>query len=61
MPGMRSALVSGALLAFALSFDEVIVTDFTAGAGTQTIPLWVLAAIQRPTELPVVNVVALSS
>jgi putative spermidine/putrescine transport system permease protein len=58
MPGMRSALVSGALLAFALSFDEVIVTLFTAGAGTQTIPLWVLAAMQRPTELPVVNVVA---
>ena len=58
MPGMRSALVSGALLAFALSFDEVIVTVFTAGAGTQTIPLWVLAAMQRPTELPVVNVVA---
>ena len=59
LPGMRSALVSGALLAFALSFDEVIVTLFTAGAGTQTIPLWVLAAMQRPTELPVVNVVAL--
>jgi len=51
--------MSGALLAFALSFDEVIVTLFTAGAGTQTIPLWVLAAMQRPTELPVVNVVAL--
>ena len=46
------------MLAFALSFDEVIVTVFTAGAGTQTIPLWVLAAMQRPTELPVVNVVA---
>ena len=59
LPGMRSALVSGALLAFALSFDEVIVTLFTAGAGTQTIPLWVLGAMQRPTELPVVNVVAL--
>ena len=59
LPGMRSALLSGALLAFALSFDEVIVTLFTAGAGTQTIPLWVLAAMQRPTELPVVNVVAL--
>ena len=59
MPGMRNALISGALLAFALSFDEVIVTLFTAGAGTQTIPLWVLAAMQRPTELPVVNVVAL--
>lgn len=34
-------------------------TNFTAGAGTQTIPMWILAAIQVPTELPVVNVVAL--
>ncbi len=51
--------MSGALLAFALSFDEVIVTNFTAGAGTETIPLWILGAIQRPNELPVVNVVAL--
>jgi putative spermidine/putrescine transport system permease protein len=59
MPGMRTALLSGALLAFALSFDEIIVTLFTAGAGTQTIPIFVLAAMQRPTELPVVNVVAL--
>ena len=59
MPAMRTALLSGALLAFALSFDEVIVTIFTAGAGTQTIPIFVLAAMQRPTELPVVNVVAL--
>lgn len=59
LPGMRTALLSGALLAFALSFDEVIVTLFTAGAGTQTIPLFVLAAMQRPTALPVVNVVAL--
>ncbi|MDP9468213.1 MAG: ABC transporter permease subunit, partial [Chloroflexota bacterium] len=59
MPAMRTALLSGALLAFALSFDEVIVTLFTAVAGTQTIPIWILSAMQRPTELPVVNVVAL--
>lgn len=59
MPGIRTALLSGGLLAFALSFDEVIVTLFTAGAGTQTIPLFVLASMQRPTALPVVNVVAL--
>lgn len=59
LPAMRTALLSGALLAFALSFDEVIVTNFTAGPGTQTIPLWILSAIQRPNELPVVNVVAL--
>lgn len=59
LPGMSTALVSGALLAFALSFDEIIVTNFTAGAGTQTIPMWILSAIQRPVELPVANVVAL--
>jgi len=58
LPGMGTALLSGALLAFALSFDEIIVTNFTAGAGTQTIPMWIFSAIQRPRELPVVNVVA---
>ena len=59
LPGMSTALLAGGLLAFALSFDEIIVTNFTAGAGTQTIPMWILSAIQRPAELPVVNVVAL--
>lgn len=59
LPGMGTALLSGGLLAYALSFDEIIVTNFTAGAGTQTVPMWILAAIQRPNELPVVNVVAL--
>jgi putative spermidine/putrescine transport system permease protein len=59
LPLARTALLSGGLLAFALSFDEVIVTNFTAGPGTKTIPLWILSAIQRPNELPVVNVVAL--
>jgi putative spermidine/putrescine transport system permease protein len=59
LPAMATALLSGGLLAYALSFDEIIVTNFTAGAGTQTIPMWILTAIQRPTELPVVNVVAL--
>ena len=58
LPSLRTALLSGALLAFALSFDEVIVTNFTAGAGVDTVPLWVLSAIQRPNALPVVNVVA---
>lgn len=58
LPAMRTALLAGALLAFALSFDEVIVTNFTAGPGTQTIPMWILASLQRPQELPVVNVVA---
>jgi putative spermidine/putrescine transport system permease protein len=59
LPMAGTALLSGGLLAFALSFDEVIVTNFTAGPGTKTIPLWILSAIQRPNELPVVNVVAL--
>jgi putative spermidine/putrescine transport system permease protein len=59
LPATRTALLAGALLAFALSFDEVIVTLFTAGPGTQTIPMWIFTSIQRPTQLPVVNVVAL--
>jgi putative spermidine/putrescine transport system permease protein len=58
LPAMRTALLAGGLLAFALSFDEVIVTNFTAGPGIDTVPLWILSAIQRPNALPVVNVVA---
>ncbi len=57
-PQMRTALLAGALLAFALSFDEVVVTTFTSGA-QQTLPIWIVAAITRPAELPIVNVVAL--
>jgi putative spermidine/putrescine transport system permease protein len=57
-PRLGTALMSGALLSFALSFDEIIVTLFTAGPGTQTIPMFIFASIQRPNELPVVNVVA---
>src|SRR3954471_19838396 len=56
-PQLRSALVAGALLAFALSFDEVIVTTFTAGA-RETLPIWILNNLSRPNQLPVVNVVA---
>ena len=41
LPNMRTALVAGALLAFALSFDEIIVTTFTIGAGEQTLPIWI--------------------
>jgi putative spermidine/putrescine transport system permease protein len=59
LPGILTALLSGGLLAFGLSFDEIIVTIFTAGAGTQTVPMWIYGAIQRPNDLPVVNVVAL--
>ena len=58
LPQMRTALLAGGLLAFALSFDEVIVTIFTAGAN-QTLPIWIFATLARPAELPVVNVVAL--
>ena len=57
-PRLGTALMSGALLSFALSFDEIIVTLFTAGPGTQTIPLFIYSAFQRTSELPVVNVVA---
>src|SRR3954453_22303337 len=55
-PQLRSALVAGALLAFALSFDEVIVTTFTAG-DRETLPIWILSNLSRPNQLPVVNVV----
>ena len=59
LPNMRSALVAGALLAFALSFDEIIVTTFTVGAGDQTLPIWIFTNFSRPNQLPIVNVVAL--
>ncbi|MEI7744559.1 MAG: ABC transporter permease [Chloroflexota bacterium] len=58
LPAMRTALVAGALLAFALSFDEIIVTNFTAGAGVQTLPIWIFANYSRPNQLPLVNVAA---
>ncbi len=56
MPMLSTALISGALLAFALSFDEVIVTTFTAGA-QNTLPLWIFGAIRLGQQLPEVNVV----
>jgi putative spermidine/putrescine transport system permease protein len=56
-PLLSTALVSGALLAFALSFDEVIVTTFTAGAQT-TLPIFILDNLRQGQQLPVVNVVA---
>jgi putative spermidine/putrescine transport system permease protein len=55
-PVISTALVSGALLAFALSFDEVIVTTFTAGA-QNTLPLWIFGKIRLGQQLPQVNVV----
>jgi putative spermidine/putrescine transport system permease protein len=55
-PVLSTALVAGGLLAFALSFDEVIVTTFTAGAQT-TLPIYILDNIQRGQQLPIVNAV----
>jgi putative spermidine/putrescine transport system permease protein len=57
-PGMKSALIAGGLLAFALSFDEIIVTNFTIGAGEETLPIWIYSNLFRPHELPIVNAVA---
>jgi putative spermidine/putrescine transport system permease protein len=57
-PVLSTALISGALLAFALSFDEVVVTTFTAGAQT-TLPIFILDNLRQGQQLPVVNVVAL--
>jgi putative spermidine/putrescine transport system permease protein len=59
LPTISTALVSGALLAFALSFDEVIVTTFTAGA-QNTLPLWIFGAIRLGQRLPEVNVVVMA-
>jgi putative spermidine/putrescine transport system permease protein len=55
-PVLSTALVAGGLLAFALSFDEVIVTTFTAGA-QNTLPLWIFGAIRLGQQLPEVNAV----
>jgi putative spermidine/putrescine transport system permease protein len=58
LPSLRTALAAGALLAFALSFDEIIVTTFTIGAGEETLPIWIFSRLFRPNQLPIVNVVA---
>ncbi len=57
-PLVRSSIVAGGILAFALSFDEVVVTTFTAGAGVETLPQWFLNNLSRPNNVPYVNVVA---
>ena len=57
-PQFRTAFAAGALLAFALSFDEVVVTIFTSPPGVDTIPLWILKEMSRPNQASVVNVVA---
>jgi putative spermidine/putrescine transport system permease protein len=58
LPGLATALLAGALLAFALSFDEIIVTTFTAGT-EQTLPIWIFANFRLPNARPIVNVVAM--
>ena len=55
LPALRSAILAGALLAFALSFDEVIVTIFTAG-GVKTLPIWIFQSFRLANQLPLVNV-----
>jgi putative spermidine/putrescine transport system permease protein len=58
LPQLSTALLAGGMLAFALSFDEIIVTTFTAGQ-VQTLPLWLLNQLGRPRDVPITNVVAL--
>ncbi len=58
LPNIGTALLAGGMLAFALSFDEVIVTTFTAGQ-QQTLPIWMLEELVRPRQRPVTNVVAM--
>ena len=58
LPNIASALLAGGMLAFALSFDEVIVTTFTAGQQA-TLPIWMLTELIRPRQRPVTNVVAI--
>ncbi|HVG47847.1 MAG TPA: ABC transporter permease [Rubellimicrobium sp.] len=58
LPNIATALLAGGMLAFALSFDEVIVTTFTAG-NQATLPIWMLEELVRPRERPVTNVVAM--
>jgi putative spermidine/putrescine transport system permease protein len=58
LPNMRGAVVAGALLSFALSFDEIVVTTFTLG-GSKTLPIWFFENFARPNNLPEVYVIAL--
>src|SRR6266511_220999 len=57
LPNLGTALLAGGMLAFALSFDEVIVTTFTAGQQS-TLPIWIFSQLTRPRDRPVTNVVA---
>jgi putative spermidine/putrescine transport system permease protein len=57
-PLLRTALLAGGLLAFGLSFDEIVVTTFTAGAGLETLPIWIFRNLSRGEQQPIVTVVA---
>lgn len=57
-PRIKSALFAGGLLAFALSFDEIVVTTFTAGQDITTLPIWIMNNMFRPHQAPIVAVVA---
>ena len=57
-PLIRSALLAGGILAFALSFDEIVVTTFTSGPAVETLPQWILNNFSRPNNVPLVTVVA---
>ena len=57
LPNIATALLAGGLLAFALSFDEIIVTTFTSGQQT-TLPIWIFSQLTRPRNQPVTNVAA---
>jgi len=58
LPNIATALLAGGMLAFALSFDEIIVTTFTAGQ-QETLPIWIFTQLARPRNRPVTNVVAM--
>jgi len=58
LPNLGTALLAGGMLAFALSFDEIIVTTFTAGQ-QETLPIWIFSQLARPRERPVTNVIAM--
>jgi len=58
LPMLRSALLAGALLSFGLSFDEIVVTTFTASSQDKTLPIWIFDNLFRPNQAPIVNCVA---
>ena len=59
LPTVGTALLAGGMLAFALSFDEVIVTLFTTGPGQETLPIWIFRSLFKPRDRPLTNVAAI--